>query len=53
MVVAQAGGHTDAEIEDFMPKTEAELRDEREARFLAWVAKHQALTRAQEGRPRA
>ena len=50
MVVAQAGGNTKAEIEDFMPKTDAEIQAEREARFLAWVHKHHALTRAQEGR---
>lgn len=49
MVVAQAGGNKDAEIEDFMPKTEAELAAERQARFLAWVDKAVTLSPADEG----
>lgn len=53
MVVAQAGGNKDADIDMFLPKTDDEIRAERQARFLAWVEKHQALTKAEEGRPRA
>lgn len=53
LVVAQAGGNKDAEIDDFMPKTEAELSAERQARFLAWVDKHRALTKAAEGQQHA
>ncbi|HNP80122.1 MAG TPA: hypothetical protein PKN47_01565 [Nitrospira sp.] len=48
-VIAQANGAKDAEIEDFMPKTEAELAAERQARFLAWVDKAVALSQAPEG----
>lgn len=48
-VIAQAGGAKDAEIETFMPKTEAELAAERQARFLAWVDKAVARTAAEEG----
>lgn len=49
MVVAQAGGNKDAEIEDFMPKTEAELRADREARVLAWVERAVPHTDASNG----
>jgi hypothetical protein len=48
-VIAQAGGAKDAEIEDFMPKTDAELSAERQARLLAWADRQVARTAAEEG----
>lgn len=49
MVVAQAGGNKDADLDMFMPKTEAEISAERQARFLAWVDKAVAQPAASEG----
>ncbi len=49
MVVAQAGGNKDADLDMFMPKTDAEIRAERQARFLAWVDKAVAQSAADEG----
>lgn len=46
-VIAQVNGAKDAEIEDFMPKTEAEQTEERRARLLAWVDKQVMLAEAQ------
>lgn len=47
-VIAQVNGAKDAEIEDFMAKTDAELSEERQARLLAWVDKQVMLAQAQQ-----
>lgn len=51
-VIAQVNGAKDAEAEDFMPKTDAEISAAKAQRLLAWADKEmmraEAQRRAQE-----
>lgn len=47
--ILQVNGNKTVEIEDLMPKTEAEISAERQARFLAWVDKAVAQPAVDEG----
>lgn len=49
LTIAQTNGNKDVDLDTFMPKTDAEIRAERQARFLAWVDKAVAQSAADEG----